>query len=138
MADEMQQLSSAISEITPVRTRHAGLATVSPPVREQFSAPAEAAGGGPSPSQPKVRPGREPDEALLDPGLLVCWGPRWSPAPVRCSLSLLLAELDHVDTLLTSRGADGIERFCSSLEALCEKLEHRDRFALPMVRPDVP
>ena len=93
----------------------------------------------PAPKQePAVKPAwvlPEPLEdlsELADPGLigsidLAVTACRQS----RCSLSLVLVEINHLDRLLLARGPSGVELMRRLLAVMCRKLDHPDMRCLP-------
>lgn len=79
-----------------------------------------------------ARSGRASATVELDPGLLG----RLEAAVAacrqsRCSLSLLLVELNQFDKLLFLRGIEGVERLRRLLQALCQKLDHPGEACVP-------
>ncbi len=50
----------------------------------------------------------------------------------RCSLSLLMVELNHVDQIIFSLGQDGYHKACRWLETLCRELEFPGAVCLPI------
>jgi HD-like signal output (HDOD) protein len=49
----------------------------------------------------------------------------------RCSLSLVLVEINHIDRLLITRGLGGVELMRRLLAVLCRKLDHPDMRCIP-------
>ncbi len=50
----------------------------------------------------------------------------------RCSLSLLMVELNNVEQIVFSLGRDGYQKACRWLETLCRELEHPGAVCLPI------
>ena len=68
---------------------------------------------------------REPERGEIEPGLLG----RLEAAVAesrqnRCGLSLILVELNHADTLVLTRGVEGLQRLLRRLEMFCQELDH--------------